>query len=94
MNAMESVEIDIDPDKEEMVPRPEATEEMLAETGEILGNAGPLFDRIQEEETSDIVSALTGMEEEDDITPVESDEEEAVDFSEFVPAAGAEADEA
>ena len=94
LREMESVEIDIDPDKEEMVPRPEATEEMLAETGEILGNAGPLFDRIQEKETSDIVSALTGMEEEDDITPVESDEEEAFDFSEFVPAAGAEADEA
>jgi len=94
LREMESVEIDIDPDKEEMVPRPEATEEMLVETGEILGNAGPLFDRIQERETSDIVSALTGMEEEDDITPVESDEEEAVDFSEFVPAAGAEADEA
>jgi flagellar protein FlaI len=96
LREMESVQIDIDPEKEEMVPRPDAGEEMLTEAREILDNAGPLFERIREKETSDIVSALTGVEEEDDITPVESDtgEEESFDFSEFVPAAGAEADEA
>jgi flagellar protein FlaI len=92
LREMESVEVDIDPDKEEMVPRPDASEAMLAETGDILDNAGPLFDRIREEETSDIVSALTGIEEEDDITPADSDGD-SFDFSEFVPAAGAEADE-
>jgi flagellar protein FlaI len=94
LREMESVEIDIDPDKEEMVPRPDPGEEMLAETGDILDNAGPLFDSIRESETSDIVSALTGMEADDDIEALESGEEESFDFSEFVPAAGAEADEA
>jgi len=95
LREMESVEIDIDPEKEEMVPRPDPGEEMLEETGDILDNAGPLFDSIREKETSDIVSALTGMEAEDDIAPVPAEsDEESFDFSEFVPAAGAEADEA
>jgi len=94
LREMESVEIDIDPEKEEMVPRPDPGEEMLAETGDILDNAGPLFDSIRESETSDIVSALTGMEADDDVEALESGEEESFDFSEFVPAAGAEADEA
>jgi len=96
LREMESVEIDIDPEKEKMVPRPDPGEEMLEEAGDILDNAGPLFDSLREAETTDIVNALTGMEAEDDITPVpaESEGEESFDFSEFVPAAGAEADEA
>ena len=96
LREMESVEIDIDPEKEEMVPRPDPPDEMLAETGEILENAEPLFQRIREKETSDIVSALadSGVNEEaGEITPVESTGDDEIDFSEFVPAAGAEADE-
>ena len=79
-----------------MVPRPDPPDEMLAETGEILENAEPLFQRIREKETSDIVSALadSGVNEEaGEITPVESTGDDEIDFSEFVPAAGAEADE-
>ena len=97
LREMESVSIDIDSDKEEMVPRPDPPAEMLHEARDILENAEPLFQRFREKETSDIVSALTGVEEEADITPLESPEEEDdedIDFSEFVPAAGAEADEA
>jgi len=96
LREMESVKIDIDPEKEEMVPRPDPPDEMLAETGEILENAEPLFQRIREKETSDIVSALadSGVNEEaGEITPVESTGDDEIDFSEFVPAAGAEADE-
>jgi len=94
LREMESVQIDIDPEKEEMVPRPDPPDEMLAEANEVLENAQPLFKQFREGETSDIVSALMGMEEQSDITPVEEEEEDDFDFSEFVPAAGAEADEA
>jgi len=99
LREMESVKINIDPEKEEMVPRPDPPAEMLDEAEDILENAQPLFQRFREKETTDIVSALTGSgvdEEETDITPVESeeDEDDEIDFSEFVPAAGAEADEA
>ncbi|QLH77686.1 type II/IV secretion system ATPase subunit [Halosimplex rubrum] len=98
LREMESVKINIDPEKEEMVPRPDPPAEMLDEAEGILENAQPLLQRFREKETSDIVSALTGSgvdEEETDITPVESeDEDDDIDFSEFVPAAGAEADEA
>ncbi|WP_436909917.1 type II/IV secretion system ATPase subunit [Halosimplex marinum] len=97
LREMESVKINIDPEKEKMVPRPDPPAEMLEEADDILENAGPLFQRFREKETSDIVSALTGSgldEEETDITPVEDEDDEDIDFSEFVPAAGAEADEA
>ena len=66
-----------------------------AKSGDIIENAEPLFQRFRDKEPSDIVSALTGVEEETDIAPVESeDDDDEIDFSEFVPAAGAEADEA
>jgi len=94
LREMESVKIDIDPEKEEMVPRPDPPDEMRAEANEVLENAEPLFKQFREGETSDIVSALMGMEEQANITPVEDEEEDDFDFSEFVPAAGAEADEA
>jgi len=96
LREMESVKIDIDPDKEEMVPRPDAPDEMRAETNEVLDQAEPLFQQFRDKETSDIVSALTdsGVDEpESDITPVEGGDDD-IDFSDFVPAAGAEADDA
>ncbi|MFB6073528.1 MAG: type II/IV secretion system ATPase subunit [Haloarculaceae archaeon] len=86
LREMESVSIEIDPEKEEMVPRPDAPEEMLAETGEILDNAGPLFDQFRRMETPDIVSALTGVED------GEEQENGDFDFGQFVPKAGKEAD--
>ena len=99
LREMESVSIEVDPDKEEMVPRPDPPAEMLDEARGILENAEPLFQQFRDKETSEIVSALTGVKEEDDIVPLESPPEEDeddddIDFSEFVPAAGAEADEA
>ena len=97
LREMESVSIEVDPDKEEMVPRPDPPAEMLDEARGILENAEPLFQQFRDKETSEIVSALTGVEEQADVSPLESPQEEddeEIDFSEFVPAAGAEADEA
>jgi flagellar protein FlaI len=94
---MESVKIDIDPEKEEMVPRPDPPAAMIAETGDILEKAQPLFDRFREKQPSAIVEALggSGVDEAQTIIPADSDDaDDDVDFSEFVPAAGAEADEA
>jgi len=86
LREMESVKINIDEAKEEMVPRPEAPPAMIDETDEILSNAGPLFNKYQEQETPDIVSALMSGD------SAEQDQEEEVDFGQFVPKAGAEAE--
>src|SRR6056297_2584768 len=69
LREMESVSINIDQKKEEMVPRPEANEEMLEETDEILANAEPMFERFKSTETPEIVKALGGIEIEEDIEP-------------------------
>ncbi|MFC7075787.1 type II/IV secretion system ATPase subunit [Haloarcula halophila] len=90
LREMESVQIDIDPEKEEMVPRPEAPEEMLEESKDILDNAQPLFDQFMSRETPDIVSALMDG---DTLQEDEEEEEDEVDFGQFVPKAGAEADD-
>jgi flagellar protein FlaI len=87
LREMESVKIDIDEAKEEMVPRPEAPQQMIDETGQILDNADPLFNKYQEQETPDIVSALMSG---GDQQEPESDGE--VDFGQFVPKAGVEAE--
>ncbi|EMA33027.1 type II/IV secretion system ATPase subunit [Haloarcula japonica] len=85
LREMESVKIDIDPEKEEMVPRPDAPPEMVEETKQVLDNAQPLFNTYKSRETPDIVSAL--MDDSD-----ESADEDSIDFGQFVPKAGAEAD--
>jgi flagellar protein FlaI len=76
---MESVQINVDEDKEEMVPRPDPPDELREDTMEILDNADPLFKQLRSQETSDIVSALTGVENEDDVTVSDdgSDESDA-----------------
>ena len=81
---MESVQIEIDPEKEELVPRPEPPEDLLEETGEILENANPLLQRYRERDSTDIVSALSGIEADDGAGA----EQEAIDFGQFVPKAG------
>ncbi|WP_225334680.1 type II/IV secretion system ATPase subunit [Halomicrobium urmianum] len=91
LREMESVSIDIDQEKEEMVPRPDAPDEMLSEAGDILDNAGPLFNRYLEMETPDIVSALTGIEDDGDDGGA-ADDGDGIDFGQFVPKAGKEAD--
>ncbi|WP_335999252.1 type II/IV secretion system ATPase subunit [Halorientalis halophila] len=95
LREMESVKINIDPKKEEMVPRPEASDPMLEDTNEILDNAKPLFDRYKSMETPQIVKALSGIEPDEDIVPDEDEEEDdaEIDFGQFVTKAGAEAEE-
>jgi len=88
LREMESVKIDIDPEKEEMVPRPDAPPEMVEETKQVLDNAGPLFSTFKSGDTPDIVSALmdgNALEEPDT-------EEDVTEFGQFVPKAGKEAD--
>jgi flagellar protein FlaI len=59
LREMGSVLIDIDPEKEEMVPRPEASEEMLDHTGEILEEAEDrLFEQYRGEDAEGIAAAL------------------------------------
>ncbi|MEF8782580.1 MAG: type II/IV secretion system ATPase subunit [Haloarculaceae archaeon] len=87
LREMESVSIEVDPKKEELVPRPEPTDEILEETGEVLENAEPLLNQYREMETSDIASALAGI----DADEGTSDEED-IDFGKFVPKAGMEGD--
>ncbi len=85
LREMESVQIEIDPEKEELVPRPEPPAELLEETDEILENARPLLKRYREQESSDIVSALSGLGGEES-----ESQDEAIDFGQFVPKAGSE----
>ena len=67
LREMGSVLIDIDPEKEEMVPRPEASEEMLDHTGEILEEAEDrLFEQYRGEDAEGIAAALM-MEKQGDV---------------------------
>ncbi|MFB6185030.1 MAG: type II/IV secretion system ATPase subunit, partial [Haloarculaceae archaeon] len=87
LREMESVEIDIDPEKEQMVPRPDPEPWLLADTEDILDNAQALFEQYQEGEQTDIVKALTGVGTDDGLATSDDD----VDLAEFVPKAGQEA---
>jgi flagellar protein FlaI len=59
LRTMESVLIDVDPDKEEMVPRPEPGEDVLAECDRILSEAEDrLFDDYRGEAAPDLALAL------------------------------------
>jgi flagellar protein FlaI len=88
LREMESVKIDIDPEKEEMVPRPDAPPEMVEETKQVLDNAGPLFTQFKSGDTPDIVSALM----DGDALEETDSEDEPTEFGQFVPKAGKEAD--
>ena len=98
LREMESVQIEVDPEKEELTPRPDPGDDLKAETGEIMENAEPMFERYRGMETGDIVSALQGVTDEEAAsgetplseTPVEEDDGLAddLDFGEFVPKAG------
>ena len=72
LREMESVQIDVDPEKEELTPRPDPGEDLVDETAELIENAEPMFERYRGMESGDIVSALQGMSEEGDSaeTPV------------------------
>ncbi|MFB6117626.1 type II/IV secretion system ATPase subunit [Halosegnis sp.] len=58
LREMESVQIDIDPEKEEMVPRPDPPEEMLAEAEQVLSDNDSLLDDYRGETTDGVASAL------------------------------------
>ena len=72
LREMESVKIDIDPDKEEMVPRPDASEEMLEATAEILEEAEPVLEEYRGSETGIEITDALDVEAAADIDVTES----------------------
>jgi flagellar protein FlaI len=92
LREMESVKIDVDPQKEDLVPRPDPSPELLEATEEILANAEPLFDRYREVGTTDVASVLSEMTTTVEDEGLVSDDEKDIDFGQFVPKAGSEAD--
>jgi flagellar protein FlaI len=87
---MESVQIDIDAQDEELVPRPDPPEWLVEETEEILTQAEPLFERYRDMDTASLMSTLEDLDQEEaELEPADED----VDFGQFVPKAGAEAEE-
>jgi flagellar protein FlaI len=91
LREMESVKINVDPDEEELVPRPDPGDELVDETNEILSQAEPLLQQYRDMETGDLVAALSGADD-DDIEP-DPEEDSEFDFGQFVPKAGSEAEE-
>jgi flagellar protein FlaI len=77
LREMESVEIDIDPEKEEMVPRPDANQAMLDETKGIMARGEQLLEEFRGEQTEGIAAALD-IEADDDV-----DVSDEVDFGGF-----------
>jgi flagellar protein FlaI len=76
LREMESVLIDVDPEKEEMVPRPEPTDEVRAEAEEILARAEEeLFPEFRDRPTGEVADALVTVEEAPDVeaTPGEGE---------------------
>ncbi|WP_083851003.1 type II/IV secretion system ATPase subunit [Halogranum rubrum] len=69
LREMESVLINIDPEKEEMVPRPDPTDEILAEANEILRRADEeLFPDYRGTVDGSVADALADMEPAPDVT--------------------------
>jgi flagellar protein FlaI len=67
LREMESVEIDIDPEKEAMVPRPGASDEMLEHTQAILDEAEPLLEEYRDGEVAEDVAEALEIGSADDI---------------------------
>jgi flagellar protein FlaI len=63
LREMESVSIDIDPEKEEMVPRPDPDEEGLAEARGVLSDGEGLLQSFREPVDPDVEGALPGVSE-------------------------------
>jgi len=89
LREMESVEIDIDPEKEAMVPRPEASEEMLEKTEGILEEAEPLLEEYRSGEVAEGVAEALDIEAVDDVEVLGPRQEGA---SGRLDAAGADVD--
>jgi flagellar protein FlaI len=75
LREMESVLIDIESEKEEMVPRPEPDEDIESETQEILDRAErELFPDYRDEDLGSVAEALTDVELADDVVAEPDDE--------------------
>jgi flagellar protein FlaI len=81
LREMESVKIDIDQQKEELVPRPDPPSEMLTETERVLERGEPVLDQYRQVDTTDLASALEGL----DDSGVDETDEGGLDFGQFVP---------
>jgi flagellar protein FlaI len=69
LREMESVLIDVDPEKEALVPRPEPDEDVLAEAEEILEEAqSRVFDRYRGKQAGSLLDALSQATPERDVT--------------------------
>ena len=82
LREMESVKIDIDPEKEAMVPRPDAGEEMLEETGRILRDGQGLLDRYRGANVDADLAEVLDIDTAEDID-VSASAEEGFDFGGF-----------
>ncbi|MFT4883282.1 MAG: flagellar protein FlaI [Natronomonas sp.] len=80
LREMESVKIDIDPEKEAMVPRPSAGEEMLEEARGILEEASVLLEEYSGEMPDEGVADVLEIEEEEDIALDEDEDDGDGDF--------------
>ncbi|QZX99608.1 ATPase, T2SS/T4P/T4SS family [Halobaculum rubrum] len=67
LREMESVLIDVDEDKEAMVPRPEPSEAQAAEAKSILEEADPILAEFRGERTDDVAAALGTVEHAGDV---------------------------
>ena len=76
LREMESVQIDIDPEKEAMVPRPSAGEEMLAEAREVLEEGEELLAEYRDEPVEADVADALEIDEADDIGPDDTADEQ------------------
>ncbi|QLG62804.1 type II/IV secretion system ATPase subunit [Halorarum salinum] len=81
LREMESVLIDVDPDKEEMVPRPDPTERTAAEATDVLDDADDLLAEYRGRPAGSVLSALG------DVEPERTVEADPDDGGEFEPAA-------
>ncbi|MFC4356880.1 ATPase, T2SS/T4P/T4SS family [Halobium salinum] len=68
LREMESVLIDVDPEKEEMVPRPDPPEDVLAEAEAVLARAEEeLFPEFRDRPAGSVADALAGVEADEDV---------------------------
>ena len=98
LREMESVKINIDPEKEALVPRPDPTDEGLREAEQILERAESMLEQYRDVDTGGLISALEGPPDrdgtDDDRTPLGAEGVEGTDeFDEFITKASAEAEE-
>jgi len=94
LREMESVLIDIDPDKEAMVPRPDPSDEIAAECTAILERADEeLFEQFRGEIQASVAEALIDTEAANDIEVTPDTAGELPEGEESSVASGAESDE-